>query len=126
MVESSAPTVMVPRIVASIGLYIAICAGTISVGLGIMRVAGLHSGNGRVLLAPLFAIAGWTIVLGAVVEVGVPIKEVTAVLWLASAVAAVWGAWLGIRDIRAHWWQFAVAAAASAALLNGYFIHGLT
>jgi hypothetical protein len=117
---------MLPQILASLGLYVVICAGTTSVGLGIMRLTGLHPKNGLALLAPLFAIAGWTIVLGAVVEVGIPIKEVTAVLWLASAVAAVWGAWLGIRDIRAHRWQFAVAAAASAALLNGYFINGLT
>jgi hypothetical protein len=91
-----------------------------------MRLTGLRSSNGRVLLAPVFAIAGWTIVLGVVVEAGIPITDVRTALWLASAPAAIWGAWLAIRDLRAYWWHFAISAATTAALLNGYFIYGLT
>lgn len=112
-------------ILASSVLYIAICGAAISVGLGVMRLIGVEAEDGRGLLAPIFAIAAWTVILGVIIQAGIPIQQVRTALWMSSAAAAVFGILGGgLRDVRTHIWRFLLAATATAVLLNAYLIHG--
>ena len=112
-------------LLSSLVLYVAICVAVTAVGLGVMRLLGVGVEDGRSLLAPIFAIAGWTVILGVIVQVGIPIQELRTALWMSSAAAAVFGILGGgLRDVRAHIWRFLLAATATAVLLNAYLIHG--
>ena len=114
-------------VLASLLVYVLLCGVAVVTGYGLLRLFRLSTlPRGAVLLAPVAALAFWSLTLGIAAQFRLPNKIASPCVWVASAALMIAGlrarAWPGRGDR----WLALLCASLPVVTMADYFRHGLS
>jgi hypothetical protein len=75
-----------------LGLYLLVCAISVAAGMGLVRLLRVRLPRPSALvLAPVLTLAFWSVFLGFGVPLGVPVRQLTPLLWALTLGLALYG-----------------------------------
>jgi hypothetical protein len=114
------------RIALGVILYGGLCAITVLSGNGILKLLRLEGTKGSFLLAPFVAQSFWTLSLGVLVGVRIPIKNLALGLWvitfLFAGIGIPWRRWRSVQT----WKLLLFCMFLPSVTMLRYFLFGLT
>ena len=106
-------------------VYAALCLIALAVGRGLLRMLRFRGGP-ALLLAPVAALAFWTVALGILVGLSVPVRHVAPWLWAATALVGLTGLRPWPDEGRRPWGVSSLCAALPVLVMAPYFWSGLS
>jgi len=112
--------------ITSLLLYAVLCAAALATGLGLLRLLRLDVDDAsRFLLAPAVGLVFWSLALGIVGGLRIPVKHAWAWLWGATALLALGGLPWPRSAVRADGPLLGFCAALPLVVMAPYFWNGL-